>query len=312
MKNKTNLLSSLIIALIAGFIYFQLGGVEDIKNIASLGFRMVSEPIVEITDTKLASKGIRINITDQKKEEKSKLIANENNVDKKKGLKDLALIDHNSNIFSFTYENHEGTEMQFYKNSPMTIEGEMIFSSEYYIPLSQNRNDVYLETIRVPDYEEYIATTKPLVDYYEMVKPVKRYSDDDPITIIIDDSNDIKFNIEKLELDGFDVQLDAAMEKLNIVLKKLEDNLKDINFDFSDEENKLEFELKMKEFEEDMEEFEEEMKDWEYDFEENMKEYKEDMKEFKEDMKESKKEHKKKIREDSFRRYRIKENCMNN
>jgi len=125
MKNKTNLLSSLIIALIAGFICFQLGGVEDIKSIASLGFRMVSEPIVEITDTQLASNGIRINIPDQEKERKSKL--NENDVDIKEGLKDLALIDHNSNIISFTQENHEGTEKPFYDNSPMMIEGEMTF-----------------------------------------------------------------------------------------------------------------------------------------------------------------------------------------
>ena len=306
MKNKTNLLSSLLIALIAGFIYFQLGGVEDIKRIASLGFRMVSEPIEEITDTQLASNGIRINITNQKKEEKSKLNVNEIGVDIKKGLKDLAMIDHNNNIISFSYENHEGTEIPFYENSPMTIEGEITFSSEYYIPLSRNRNDVYLETIHVPDYEEYIATVKPLVDYYEMVKPVKRYSDDDPVTIIINDSNCIKLDFDGLEMDGFNIKLNAAMEKLNFALEKLSDNLRGMDFNFNNKENHKEFKLKMKEFEEDMKEFELEMKEFGSDFKEdtegfkeNMEEYKEDMEgfnedmeEYEEDMKEHKKEHK--------------------
>jgi uncharacterized protein YukE len=319
MKNKTNLLSSFIIALIAGFIYFQLGGVEDIKRIASLGFQMVSEPIEEITDTQLASNGIRINIPEQKKEKKSKLNVNENGVDMKKGLRDLAVIDNNSKIISFTHESIEGIEIQFYENSPLIIEGEITFSPEYYIPLSMNNNDVYLETIRVPDYEEYIAIAEPLLNYYKKVTPVRICSDDDPVTIIINDSNFIKPDFDRLEMDGFNMKLNVAMEKLNLALEKLSDNLRGMDFNFNDKKNHKEFKLKMKEFEEDMKEFELEMKEFGSDFKEDMKEFKEDMEEYKEDMedfnkdmKEYKKEHKEKIKEDNFRRYRIKENCMNN
>ncbi|MBL7129702.1 MAG: hypothetical protein ISS16_12065 [Ignavibacteria bacterium] len=283
MKKKTNLLSSLLIALIAGFIYFQFGGVEDIKSIASLGFRMVSEPIEDITTTQLASNGIRINITNKKMDGSSKQNVNENYVYIKNGSKNLAVIDHNSNTISFT-NNHEGTEVPFFENSPMTIEGEITFSPEYFVPFSKD-NDIYLETIRIPNYQEYITEADPLVDYYKATIPIE-ICNVTPMSIKLTDSNTIELNIKGLEWKGMNHKLNVAMKKLNTALRKLSENLKDMDFRFHIEGNQEEFELSMKEFEAGMKEFEQEMREFGYDFEQDMKEFEQDMKEYEEDMKE--------------------------
>ena len=285
MKKKTNLLSALLIALIAGFIYFQFGGVEDIKSIASLGFRMVSEPLEEITNTQLASNGIRINITNKKMEESSKQNVNENYAYMKNGSKNLAVIDNISTNVSLTHENYVGIEIPFNENSQMRIEGEITFSPEYYIPLSMINNDVYLETIRVPDYQGYITEADPLVDYYKAIIPIE-ICEVTPMMVMLTDSNTMKFNIKGLEWKGMNHKLNDAMKKLNKVLRKLSENLRNTDFRFHIEGNQEEFELNMKEFEADMKEFEQEMKEFGLDFEDDMEEFEQDMREYEEDMRE--------------------------
>ena len=285
MKNKTNLLSSLLIALIAGFIYFQFGGVEDIKRIASLSFQIISKPIDDVTSSVYAKSGKLVYITHSNDEENSKVILYGNKYDSKKGLKDIAVVDSDGNIISISQDDLNKIEMSVYESSPMTIEGEITFNPEYYVPFSKHSNDVYLESIRVPDYQDYIVEADPLVDYYKATIPIE-ICNATPMKIMFTDSNIIKFNLKGLELKSTNLKLNVAMEKLNLALEKLSDNLRVMDFNFNDKENQKEFELNMKEFEADMKEFEQEMKEFGYDFEDDMEEFEQDMREYEEDMRE--------------------------
>lgn len=89
MKQKKNLVSSLLVALLAGFIYYQLGGVEDIKRFASFGFQLISNP-VELKTNKAAVDGKLIEIDVTKKETKDSFITSEKNqFDIKQGMKEF-------------------------------------------------------------------------------------------------------------------------------------------------------------------------------------------------------------------------------
>ena len=304
MKQKKNLFSSFLVALLAGFVYFQLGGVDDIKKIASFGFQMISNPIEEVTSTKIAVNGTLIDIKNTKRETQPDLItSNEIQLDLEQSMIELAVIDPISRYVSTSPDEHYTINMSTDENSLLTHEGDFAVNSEYYISkiIFENKKD--LRSIRPHDNNECEDVIASVDDFYMVSMPVKIYDDDDPITVIIDDSNYIKFEIEKLEFDKFDVKFNGAMEKLNLAIGKLTDNLKDMDFDFDNEENKAEFQLKMKEFETDMKEFEIEMKELDFDIDDDMQEFKEDMKEFKEDMKEHNKELKENLKEHKRERY---------
>jgi hypothetical protein len=197
------------------------------------------------------------------------------------------------------------------ENSLLTLEGDFAVNTEYYFPKIFNEYKNDLKNIQPHDNNECEDVIASVDDFYMVSMPVKIYDDDDdPVTVIIDDSNFTKFEIENLEFDKFNVKFNGAMEKLNIAIGKLTDNLKVMDFDFDNEENKAEFKLKMKEFEEDMKEFEIEMKEIDFDIDDDMEEFKEDMKEFKEDMKEYNKELKENLKEHNRERYIEKENCV--
>ena len=301
MKQKKNLASSLLVALLAGFIYYQLGGVEDIQKIASFGYQMMSNPVERITKNEVAVNGKLIEINNLIRETQPDLITSEENqLDSEQGMIELAVTYPISSFVSSISDDLYKINMSTDENSLLTHEGDFAVNSEYYIPkiIFENKKD--LRNIRPNDNNECEDVIASVDDFYMVSIPVKIYDDDDPITVIIDDSNYIKFDIEKLEFDKFDVKFDDAMVKLNIAIGKLTDNLKVMDFDFNNEQNKAEFKLKMKEFEEDMKEFEIEMKELDFDIDADMQEFKEDMKEFKENMKKYKedmKEHNKELKE---------------
>ena len=232
MKQKKNLFSSFLVALLAGFIYYQIGGVEDIKKIASYGFHLISNPIEKVTSNEVAANGKLIDINNSKRETQTDFITSEENqIDIEQGVEEFTVSIPISKYVSTSPDNHYMITMSTDENTYLTNEGEFTVNSEYYIPKIFNEYKKDLKNIRSRDYNEYINVIASVDDFVKGSIPVK-ICDDDPITVIVDDSNFIKFEIENLELDKFNVKLDVAMEKLNIAIGKLTDNLKDMDFDF--------------------------------------------------------------------------------
>lgn len=101
MKQKKNLASSLLVALLAGFIYYQLGGVEDIQKIASFGYQMMSNPVERITTNEVAVNGKLIEINNSIRETQPDLITSEENqLDSEQSMIELAVTDPISSFVS--------------------------------------------------------------------------------------------------------------------------------------------------------------------------------------------------------------------
>ncbi len=284
MKNKDKLLSSMIIALVAGFIYYQFSDSEVVKKIPQLAYRLLVPSGHESTFDSGNEK--------------------ENNKSEKK-------------TFSSTTENNYPSENTEIANPAYGGESILNRLNAY------SRDFAFGNLVRIPDFlpekvyfdrDQFGADMKHLDKSVEEIEiPLEKLGININRDIFVYTASNYGFNPDSLrykikipDMDSFSVNLDNAMKKLNFAMEKLTAELNDKNFevivpddeipdlpelpeiDAKEQENLNELgkikEFDMKEFKEGMKEFEKEMQNFKFE----MKDYQENMKKFKEDLKEMK------------------------
>lgn len=255
MKQKDKLVSSLIIALVAGFIYYAFGESETIKRIPQFAYETVksvimpeeADPVITPEIEKPRSFADAQNIDNIETAEKTPLILEEAEYAQ---LPDLSMI------------------------MRLPNEGGRAFLSNKHLEKLEKIKE--LEHIRV------------LQDSYMQYAGID--TDIDPL-----DSGRFKIRVKIANMDSLNLYIDKSMSKLNESLSKLNEQLKNedflknlpevdtenIDIEVDVDEIKESVKESMKEFEESMKEFNFDMKE----FKDSMKELKDSMKELKEKMK---------------------------
>lgn len=257
MKQKDKIVSSLIIAFVAGFIYYTFADFDVIKKIPQLAYETVKTAIIKNNseDSDVLNTGQKNTASinhDEFKEEVS-VKSNDNVIVLENGV--FAHIPNLSNLIRFAEINEE----------------DIINTSE--LKKIAKLEDFGFNT-RFTDGSFEFASFDP-EEYDEAL-----------------DSHKVKINIKMKNLDSLNIYLDNSMSKLNETLSKLNEKLMSEEFlrnipEISDDEIDVEVDAdEIKEaLKESMKEFDENMKEFNFD----MKEFKDSMKMFKESMKEVKK-----------------------
>ncbi|MEI7484622.1 MAG: hypothetical protein WCK13_07910 [Ignavibacteriota bacterium] len=253
MKQKDKILSSLLIAFVAGFIYYAFADYDNFIKIPQLAYETIKSAVVntpsEDTKTEITEK----NIVKEQKEVQPDYIsvkATANSIALEDGI--FAHIPDLSNL--------------------LRVDD---FGGHIYI------NEEKLEKLdKIQDFgfnTEFGEGMMALANYDEMDMPL--------------DTNDLKVRIKIRNLDSLNFYLDNSMMKLNESLSKLTEQLRSEDFlnnvpeiDMNDIEVEIDMDDLKETIKESMNEFDENMKEFNYD----MKEFKDSMKDFKESMKELK------------------------
>ncbi len=253
MKQKDRLVSSLIVALVAGFIYYAYADFETISKIPQFAYQTIKSVVLpEKADTEPVP-------------------------EPGKNLTSLKTSDEQANDENILTENIQENETAEYAQLPdynyifRHLKGIPIFTEEQ-IEKMENLADFGLST-----------------DFSEKDLQFVNFIPDEANL----DSHRVKINIKIKDLDSMNVYLDKSMEKLNESLSKLNEHLKseeflqelpyteDISVEVDIDEIKESIKESMKEFDENMMEFNFDMKE----FKDSMKQFKESMKELKKNMK---------------------------
>ena len=252
MKQKDRLVSSLIIALVAGFIYYAFGDSETIKRIPQFAYETVKSALLP--------------------EE-----AGSDNTPEFEKTKKLSLTEANdyTELIEKTPFNFEEAEFAQLPDLSMLIrlrgEGENAFLTNKQIEKLEKLKELENISVLPDDFMQYVGYIPDLEKL---------------------DSGRFKIRIKIDNMDSLNAYLDKSMMKLNESLSKLNEQLKSEDFlknipEIDNEDFKVEVNVDdiNETVKESMKEFEENMKDFDFD----MKEFKDSMKQFKESMKELKK-----------------------
>ncbi len=252
MKQKDRFVSSLIIALVAGFIYYAFGESETIRRIPQLAYETVKSVILP---------------------EK----ANSDFTSENDKTRTLVVTEENENTYN-PEEIPAILEEAEYAQLPdlsllvrLSNEGASAFLTNRHLEKLERLKE--LENVRVlPD--EYI-----------------QYAGFDPDFEALD-SGRIKIKVNIVNLDSLNEYIDKSMSKLNESLSKLNEQLKSEDFlknvpeiDTEDFEVEVDVDEIQESVKESMKELEDNMKEFKFD----MKEFKDSMQQLKENMKELKK-----------------------
>lgn len=256
MKQKDRLVSSLIIALVAGFIYYAFGDSETIRKIPQLAYETVKSAIMP--------------------EEADSVFTPE--IEKPRTL---AVTEVNDNIESAENDPLIFEEAEYAQLPDISLlmrlrsEGDIAYFTNNHLKELEKLNGLENIAALPTDYMRY-------VNYIPDLEPL--------------DSGRIKIRVKIANMDSLNVYIDKSMMKLNESLSKLNEQLlsedflknipeidnEDIDVEVDVDEIKETVKESMKEFEENMKEFNFDMKE----FKDSMKQYEESMKELKKNMKE--------------------------
>ncbi|MCX6160305.1 MAG: hypothetical protein NTV87_03070 [Ignavibacteriae bacterium] len=278
MKQKEKFYSSLIVALVAGFIYFQFADVETIRNLPKLAYKMFTGTVEPQSTTTIA-----LNAPDSTtKSNKDKVLK----VSETDFSNDIRVTDEKADFI-----------MRFADQS-MPVSLSSIFRNNRGMNV-----DIQDFAFKVHSFErehpELVQDVGIKVDFGEDYVNFASFGDN-----FMHDSNKINIIVKMNKLDSINIYLDKTMEKLDESMEKLNKEL--AGKDFSKMAPKIdkadiEIEIDMSEFNEGMKEFEENMKDFKFDmkdFEEGMKELRKNMDGLKENMKE--------LEKNQIKKYKIK------
>lgn len=256
MKQKDKILSSLIIAFVAGFIYYAFADYDNFIKIPQLAYETIKSAVVTTPADENKSDITNKNITKEQREEQPDYIsvkATSNSIALEDGI--FAHIPDLSNL--------------------LRVDD---FGGHVYI------NEEKLKKLeKLEDIQDFGFST----DFGEGMMALVNYDDMDmPL-----DSNDLKVRIKIRNLDSLNFYIDNSMMKLNESLSKLTEQLRSEDFlnnvpeiDMNDIEVEIDMDDLKETIKESMNEFDENMKEFNFD----MKEFKDSMKDFKESMKELK------------------------
>ncbi len=278
MKQKEKFYSSLIVALVAGFIYFQFADVETFKKLPQLAYKMFTETVEPQSTTTIA------------------LNAPESTTkpNKDKVLK-VSETDFNDNI-PVTDEKADFIMRFADQSTPVSLSSIFRNNRGMNVDIPDLGLKVYAFEMEHPEVVQDVGRK---VDFGEDYVNFASFGDNFML-----DSNKINIIVKMNKLDSINIYLDRTMEKLDQSMEKLNKEL--AGKDFSKMAPKIDradidIEIDMSEFNEGMKEFEENMKDFKFDmkdFEEGMKELHKNMDGLKENMKE--------LQKNQLKKYKIK------
>jgi hypothetical protein len=254
MKQKDKILSSLIIACVAGFIYYAFADYDTFKRIPQLAFETIK---TAVTNTTQSDKDVaEINEKNIAKEEKE---------------------DINSDIVSVkTPASNVVLEDGIFAHIP---------DFTNFVRVDDFGGKVYIDEERLKKLEKL----EKLQDFgfnSDFGNGMIAFANNDEMGLPLD-SNELKVRIKIKNLDSLNFYIDNSMLKLNESLSKLTEQLQSEEFLNSIPEIDLK-DLKDFDVEVDVDEIKDAIKESMKDFDENMKEFKFDMKEFKDSMKQFK------------------------
>jgi hypothetical protein len=257
MKQKDKILSSLIIAFVAGFIYYAFADYDNFIKIPQLAYETIKSAVVTTSTDENISEITDKSITKVQSDEQTDFIsvkATANSIALEDGI--FAHIPDLSNL--------------------LRIDD---FGGRVYI------NEEKLKKLeKLEEIQDFGFNT----DFGDGMMAFVNYDDlDMPL-----DSNELKVRIKIRNLDSLNFYIDNSMMKLNESLSKLTEQLQSEEFlnnipeiDGQDLEIEIDMDDLKETIKENMKDFDENMKEFNFD----MKEFKDSMKEFKESMKELKK-----------------------
>lgn len=256
MKQKDRLVSSLIIALVAGFIYYAYADFETISKIPQFAYQTIKSAVFPEKASTEPESVTDKNLTSVKKSDEVE--ANQTD----------------------SFDNEVITENAEYAQLP---DHNYIFRYLRGMPIFTDEQIEKLE--KLSDFGFNTDFSGRDMQFVNQV----------PEELNLD-SHKIRVNVKIKNLDSINIYIDKSMEKLNESLSKLNEQLKseefrrdlpeidtdDINVEVDTDAIKESIKESMKEFDENMMEFNSEMKE----FKDSMKQFKESMKELKKNMKE--------------------------
>lgn len=254
MKQKDRIVSSLIIALVAGFIYYAFGESEVIRRIPQLAYETVKSVISpEKANSDLTLDNDK-NLTMVVKEENGNT--------------------YNDEQISAIFEEAEYAQLpDLSLLMRLRSEGDATFLSSKHLKDLEKLDELGNIDVLPTDFMQY-------VNYLPDMVPL--------------DSGRIKIKVKIENMDSLNVFIDKSMMKLNESLTKLNEQLKSENFlknipEINEDDIDVDIDVDVDDIKESvkesMKEFEENMKEFDFD----MKEFKDSMKKFNESMEELKK-----------------------
>ncbi|MCE1164723.1 MAG: hypothetical protein LWX07_04885 [Bacteroidetes bacterium] len=303
MKHKDKLISSLIIAFVAGFIYYAFADFDTIKKIPYLAYETFKSAI----EPKEAPEE-NTPVTPEKKKQEN-LYASELNTPVENGgsdgsaLKDI-ILSYLPDFSKYLQVPDFGGGMAYapYVKVPKEHMNDFGFNSDFgpsmirladyngYDPFDSNEVIVKLKIKSLDSLNIYLDESMSKLNDALSKLNEQLNSEEFLKALPHFDSDDFKVDIDKDELRK---EIEESMEDYKDNMEDMKENMKDLKFDlksmipemkgFKIDSTRMKFD--MQEFKDSMKEFEENMKE----YQENMQEYKENMKEFKENMKDLKK-----------------------
>jgi len=257
MKQKDKILSSLMIAFVAGFIYYAFADYDTFKKIPQLAFETIKTAVTNTTQSDMDD--AEINEKDIVKDEKD-----ENNSD---------IVSVKVPAYNVILEDGIFAHIPDFTN---------------FIKVDDFGGKVYVDEERLKKLEKL----EKLQDFgfnSSFGDGMVAFAGDDGMYYPLD-SNEMKVRIKIRNLDSLNFYIDNSMLKLNESLSKLTEQLQSEEFlkNVPDIDLKDMKELDNIDVEVDVDEIKEAIKESMKDFDENMKEFKFDMKEFKDSMKQFK------------------------
>lgn len=257
MKQKDKILSSLIIAFVAGFIYYAFADYDNLIKIPQLAYETIKSAVVNTQPNEVKSDINEKNIAGEQKSEQFDVVSVK------------------STASSVAFEDGIFAHIPDLSNLIRVDD----FGGHFYINEEKLKKLEKLEKIEDFGFNsDFGDGLIAFANYDEMDYPL--------------DTNELKVRIKVRNLDSLDFYIDNSMSKLHESLSKLTEHLQSDEFlqsipdvDMKDIDIEIDMDDLKETIKESMKEFDDNMKEFNFD----MKEFKDSMKQFKESMKELKK-----------------------